>query len=542
MFKKCSYSANFDCMLTFTKAQVNLGKSHSRWIGQMSRLLTVIVCLSLGAFIPTQATAKDNRVLLAAVRANAQSTPQMITLPDDTARIYAIELVSLNRQVKLTRVVISYRNGQQHYEDRPIVLKPGEPSGPIGERDERLAVETVSVTYSNVAGADTTTIQVWGQVLPAALRSNRPVSPGLTPREDISSEELAQGYREVGVFFGTTRVREADRLKNGRQIATFSGEEGNGLILGQAIVTIPFEREIGSIPRADFDLIFGAITLRPENPKLDFTVAGVDVLSHADFVDKIKTQLSKSSKFVHQAFVFVHGYNVSFEDGIFRAAQIAHDIGFDGPVICYSWPSRGAMLDYKHDADAAKSSREGLLQLLSTVATETGAEKINVIAHSMGNDPLLEVLSREGEIKQAGGAIPDLKLNEILLAAPDVGRLAFQQLAAKVKALPHSGVTLYASANDKTMRAARAVAGGIVRAGDVPREGPVIVDGVESIDVSSASTAFFGTNHSAFAARTHLVQDIRLLFEKGTHPPDDRFAVFQIVGSAPKEYWRYLPN
>ena len=44
--------------------------------------------------------------------------------------------------------------------------------------------------------------------------------------------------------------------------------------------------------------------------------------------------------------VFIHGFNVPFEDAIYRTAQLAHDLDFDGAPILYSWPSRGTMLGY----------------------------------------------------------------------------------------------------------------------------------------------------------------------------------------------------
>ena len=35
------------------------------------------------------------------------------------------------------------------------------------------------------------------------------------------------------------------------------------------------------------------------------------------------------------AFVFIHGFNVAFEDAVMRTAQIAYDLGFDGAPILY---------------------------------------------------------------------------------------------------------------------------------------------------------------------------------------------------------------
>jgi esterase/lipase superfamily enzyme len=161
----------------------------------------------------------------------------------------------------------------------------------------------------------------------------------------------------------------------------------------------------------------------------------------------------------------------------------------------------------------------------------------------MGNDPLLEVLGEQGDVRRSGGVTEDLKLKEVLLAAPDVSRSVFENLAAKVRGLVRGGVTLYASANDRAMLASKKVASGLVRAGDVPKGiGPLIMAGVETIDVSEASTSFLSNNHSAFADRRHLVEDIKLLFERSKHPPDERFPVFRAVGEQPRQYWKYFSN
>jgi esterase/lipase superfamily enzyme len=345
------------------------------------------------------------------------------------------------------------------------------------------------------------------------------------------------------VFFGTTRRREADILKNGKTLASFSGEEGNKLILGTCIVTIPIEREKGTIPRPEIDLKILQINLRREDPGRDFTIAAVTVVSQAEFLEKLNHQLGAAKAFAGQAFIFVHGYSVGFDDAIFRTAQIAHDIGFDGPAITYTWPSRGGVWDYRHDIDTAKGSRNGLKELIELVARETEVQHINIIAHSMGSDPLLDVLRDYAAILQANGTIVNYKLQEILFAAPDVSRTVFEQGAEKLKGLAMGGITLYASTNDRALAASKAAASGLVRAGDIPSQGPLIIpDVVETIDVTNVSTSFFSINHSTFAERGHLVEDLRLLFELGKHPPDVRFNVFKIRGNPPKQYWDYLKN
>ena len=63
----------------------------------------------------------------------------------------------------------------------------------------------------------------------------------------------------------------------------------------------------------------------------------------------------------------------------------------------------------------------------------------------MGNLPLLNVL------RELGPSLPPgVQLNQIILAAPDVDRDVFVNLAANIKQYGR-GVTLYCSANDRAM-------------------------------------------------------------------------------------------
>ncbi|MFX5817304.1 alpha/beta hydrolase, partial [Acinetobacter baumannii] len=78
------------------------------------------------------------------------------------------------------------------------------------------------------------------------------------------------------------------------------------------------------------------INYRKEDPNRDFTLAAVDTLDIATFRKAVKNHAARSTKFNGHALVFVHGYSVSFDDALFRCAQIAYDIGFDGPAVAFS--------------------------------------------------------------------------------------------------------------------------------------------------------------------------------------------------------------
>ena len=132
-----------------------------------------------------------------------------------------------------------------------------------------------------------------------------------------------------------------------------------------------------------------------------------------------------------------------------------------------------------------------------------------------------------------------MKLKEIVLAAPDVPRSDFEIKVATFLAQAKSGITLYASANDRAMIASKSV-GYMDRAGFVPAGGPVIVTGVDTIDVSKVGTlGFFVTNHSLYAEREPLVVDMTTLFTQNTHPPSARSSRFMLAGTAPRNHWKY---
>jgi esterase/lipase superfamily enzyme len=101
------------------------------------------------------------------------------------------------------------------------------------------------------------------------------------------------------------------------------------------------------------------------------------------------------------------------------------------------------------------------------------------------------------------------------------------------------GITLYCSANDRAMSVSRQFAGGVPRAGDVPADGPVIVPGIDTIDVTGTSTDLLALNHSTYAERGALLNDIGLLLQTGERPPENRVPILQKVRTARGEFWRY---
>lgn len=347
-----------------------------------------------------------------------------------------------------------------------------------------------------------------------------------TGGKPIASSPMVKGEPIVTGSVPTTALPGADR--------------GDRLTLGRSHVTIPrTAREKGKILRPrQFTFLNYTLYSEREDPRKHFTIADLESLDPAAFFHAANVEGAKGSRFKDQALVFVHGYNVTFEHALYRTAQLAHDLEFDGVPYLYSWPSKGEESGYLYDRDSADRARTYFLEFLGRIALETHAKKVHIIAHSIGTRPLLEALRTEkGKLAQK------FKIGEVILAAPDIDADVFADIAKTIQGASH-GVTLYASANDKALKASKAIAGGSPRAGDVPAAGPLVVPGIDTIDITQAGPdSFLGFNHSTYAERNHVLSDMWLLLKEGVHPPDKRFAVFRPVTLANGEtYWKYMRN
>src|SRR5262245_57522596 len=301
----------------------------------------------------------------------------------------------------------------------------------------------------------------------------------------------------VPVFYGTDRVRK-DQAKR----VLYNSERARRLELGHALVTVPKTHQVPNIERPfAIRIPYFQVTLYEgaEDPKSHFTIKEMSVLTRDEFIAKARERVNGSRAFKDQAVVFVHGYNNSFDYALYRTAQMAYDLKFDSAAFLYSWPSLGDFSGYGYDRESSVQAEPYLRQFLELVLKETGAKEVSVIAHSMGNLPLLQVLRDLGPT-----LAHDVRLNQIIMAAPDIDRNVFENIASDLQRYGR-GLTLYASANDRAMQAARRVAGGIPRAGDVPLDGPIIIEGIDTIDVTQTSLDYLALNHSIYAEKSALL-------------------------------------
>jgi esterase/lipase superfamily enzyme len=325
-----------------------------------------------------------------------------------------------------------------------------------------------------------------------------------------------QGFATVKVFYGTNRTPTGSVKP-----ALFYGNVRGDLQYGYLNVTIPKihkEAELETQPRwSEYTFAVDDASARRRYVLLD----QVTPLARGDFVHELRQQIKASPS--KDLFIFVHGFNNTFEDAARRAAQMAYDLDFDGTPVLYSWPSRGSAMAYFADEATVQISGEKLAEFLDTVVTQSGAGRIHVLAHSMGNRALIEALktflaNRAPENRQR-------VFGQIVFTAPDVDRDYFIDA---IKSLHGAAdrVTLYASVNDYALRSSQFFH-------DAPRAGTagdVIIKlaGLDTIDMSAVPADALG--HSYFAANSGAIYDIFRLLWQGD-PPRQRCGMSERKGS-----------
>ncbi|MDE3119850.1 MAG: alpha/beta fold hydrolase, partial [Nitrospirota bacterium] len=229
--------------------------------------------------------------------------------------------------------------------------------------------------------------------------------------------------------------------------------------------------------------------------------------------------------------IFVHGYNITFDDAVRRAAQLAYDLGFPGLPIVYSWPSQGSLGSYLVDETNVEWATPHLKEFLVQLTAKSGAQAIHVIAHSMGSRAVMAALQQIAQHPQG-----DLtsRFKEVVLLAPDMDADVFINQVQGIHRVVER-VTLYASAKDKALVWSKS-AHGYPRAGDA-KPSLVVVPGVDTIDASWVDTSF--TGHAYYADSRSVLFDLFNLLRHGK-PPGERFGLLAKEQNG-QRYWAFQP-
>lgn len=305
-------------------------------------------------------------------------------------------------------------------------------------------------------------------------------------------EGTADGSLRITVYYATDRKL----AKGGKTYGVEPNEQKPYLSFGTVLVSIPENRPVGELPVRPWWNPF-------ENERKYALIRGMSRMSPDVFFDNLKKAI-KANPEKRAAFIYIHGYNNSFDDAARRTAQIAVDLDLPTVPVFYSWPSRAKLKDYPSDEDSALWTQSHLFGFLSDFADKSQAEDIYVIAHSLGNRPtvlaLTALLEQRPKLKE--------RFKEVILAAPDINAAVFKEEIAPRFAKLKTSVTVYASINDQALRAS-------YKFHKWPRlgypKGKIVpIRGVEIVDASRIPTNFMG--HDYIMSNRALLTDVAYLF------------------------------
>lgn len=263
-------------------------------------------------------------------------------------------------------------------------------------------------------------------------------------------------------------------------------------------VAVPPARKAGTLP--------SPLAGQDADPDTQFLVTGGRRFADGTaFRRAIERDLVGRAADDRDIILFVHGYNHSFAEGVYRSAQLAHDLNLPGIHAHFSWPSRVKPFAYSGDRDAALYSRDGLVQAIDQLSRVRGRGRIVLMAHSMGGELLMESL-RQMAISGRRDLIG--AVDGVVLMSPDLDLRLFRSQVRAIGALPDPFV-IVTSAQDKALRLSAWLADEPSRLGNIPDAGPVADLDVIVVDTGAFSTGYGHFNVADSPALQRILSQVR---------------------------------
>ena len=285
--------------------------------------------------------------------------------------------------------------------------------------------------------------------------------------------------KTVTLYVATTRTREAPTNN------VFSTDRAPRLNFARFTVSIPPDHK-----PAEIEWPSGT-----PDPKRNFAVVDQAVLTRAEF----KAALAAAARTPRRDFLlYVHGYNNSFQESLFRLAQLTADSGVPGTPILFSWPSQASLTGYVADKDSVAYSRDDLVTILGDVTATPHAGRITLFGHSMGGWLTMEALR---QIRLTGKTRIFNRLSQIILAAPDIDIDVFRR-QMEVIGPNHPPMAVLVATDDRALALSRRISASKNRLGTLDVTDPEVrqiadKNRIQIIDITQIK-AIDGANHARF--------------------------------------------
>lgn len=300
----------------------------------------------------------------------------------------------------------------------------------------------------------------------------------------------AADTKKVTIYAATTRSRQAP---------------GENVFTAGRSPELNYARFTMSIPPTHKDSNIEWPKGKPD-PSRDFVVAGQKVLSADAFGRDINLQ-TRAHKTIG---IFVHGYNYSFQEALFRLAQMSADSDIDSVPILFAWPSQATLTGYVADREAVLYSRDYLQAMLISLAKDRSADEILLFGHSMGSFLIMETL-RQLKLEGRQDVLSRLR---VILAAPDIDADVFRKQIEVIGKL-NPPLTILVSNDDRALYASSLLDADNARIGRLDINDPKIREaatkqGVQVVDISSLKTTD-SFRHDRYASLAKLYPELASL-------------------------------
>jgi esterase/lipase superfamily enzyme len=227
------------------------------------------------------------------------------------------------------------------------------------------------------------------------------------------------------------------------------------------------------------------------------------------FVQAVNAQLAMRPKGSRKVFVFIHGYNTLFAEGLYRFAQVVQDSKATGVPVLFTWASRGKLAAYVYDNNSATAARDDLEHTLRLLLA-SNADQVNILAHSMGNWVTVEALR---QIKMSGNLQYASKFGDVFLAAPDIDVDVFKSQMRRF-GKPRKPFYIVLSKDDKALGFSKFIAGGENRVGDDSNIQELAALGATVIDLTDVK-GDDPSNHDKFVQLAVVAPELRAVLGQG---------------------------
>ena len=327
-------------------------------------------------------------------------------------------------------------------------------------------------------------------------------------RDGVSKQH--KGFTSELVYFATNREPSAfpDAQKDPD---LFFGDEHGDLSYGACEVSIPYKRTPGTLPEPSiWSLEF------TQDPQKHVVLLEIQRLPDSEFWMALRKKVDASPN--RQLMLFVHGYCATFRDAARRTAQMAYDMNYQGPAMFFSWPAGSDLerieerANYLKDLRRAEESDDDLITVIENISRWSGAQRVHLVAHSMGNFILTEALKtiddRNGKKEN-----PPRFFDQVVMAAPDLDAKGFVKSSGKRLRGFSRRITVYASRQDKALKISKSVNGfeplGLLN--EFSRQGAE-ANLYELVDASTAESGWFDSGHVYYGDMPEMLVDLAFVF------------------------------